>query len=91
MYMSTLACNPAAIKGQLNRTEGQVIGIGKMVEANRSCSDVLQQIVAARASLQKLGIMLLEAEAAGCLGDAGEVSPKVRDLERAVAGLFKIT
>lgn len=91
MYMEKIGCDPKAIHDQLSRTEGQVTGIGKMVETGRSCAEVLQQIVAARASLQKLGIMLLEAEAAGCLGDSAEASPKVRELEQAVASLFKIT
>ena len=89
--MSNIGCDPHAIKDQVNRTEGQVVGIGKMIDASRSCADVLQQVVAARASLQKLGIMLLEAEAAGCLGDTSEASPKMRELEQVVARLFKIT
>lgn len=89
--MSTSSCDPKSIHDQFSRTEGQVLGLGKMISDKRSCAEVLQQVVAARASLQKLGIMLLEAEAAGCLGDTGEASPKVRELEQVVARLFKIT
>lgn len=82
------SCDPQAIKDQAKRTEGQVLGIGRMIEAGRDCADVLQQVVAARANLQKLGTMLLEAEAQGCFG-AEPV--KVQDLEKIVNGLFKIT
>lgn len=89
--MNQTACNPKAIQDQFGRTEGQVAGIGKMIDEHRSCADVLQQVVAARASLQKLGIMLLQAEAAGCLPDNGEVNPKMKELEQVVAQLFKIT
>lgn len=84
------SCNPQAIKDQVKRTEGQVLGIGRMVEDGRSCAEVLQQIVAARASLQKLGIIILEAQAQGCLGKDGSPA-KIKDLEQAVSQLFKIT
>jgi DNA-binding FrmR family transcriptional regulator len=89
--MSTqTSCNPQAIKDQVKRTEGQVLGIGRMVDDSRSCAEVLQQIVAARASLQKLGIIILEAEAQGCLGK--DSSPaKLKDLEQVISQLFKIT
>ena len=82
-------CDPKAIKDQVHRTEGQVSSLEHMIDEGRPCGDVLQQIVAARASLSKLGTMLLEAEAEGCLGDSS--APKVRDLEKVVSGLFKIT
>lgn len=89
--MDKIVCNPREIRDQLSRTEGQVMGIGKMIESNRSCAEVLQQVVAARASLQKLGVMLLETEAAGCFTSSTEAGAKVRELEAVVAQLFKIT
>ena len=82
-------CDPKAIKDQVRRTEGQVLSLGRMIDDTRPCAEVLQQIVAARASLSKLGTMLLEAEAQGCLGEANTTQAK--DLERVVPGLFKIT
>ncbi len=84
-------CDPQAISDQVKRTEGQVAGIGRMIEAKRDCSEVLQQIVAARASLQKLATVLLEAEAEGCFGGSGSNEAKVKDLEKIVSGLFKVT
>lgn len=87
--MSNSSCDPKAIQDQLNRTEGQILGLNKMFTSSRSCPELLQQIVAARASLSKLGTMILEAEAQGCL--TGNESPKVRDLEKVVSNLFKIT
>ena len=83
-------CNPQAVAQQFNRTEGQVAGVGRMIAERREATDVLQQIVAARASLQKLGIMLLQMEAQGCFGN-GEKNAKLKDLEKVVEGLFKIT
>jgi len=84
-------CDPQAIKDQVKRTEGQVLGIGRMIEASRDCTEILQQIVAARASLQKLGTVLLEAEAEGCFGSGGDQAAKVQNLEKIVSNLFKLT
>ena len=88
--MSDNFCNPQLIKDQLSRTEGQVIGIGKMVDETRDCAEILQQIVAARASLAKLGSMLLQTEAQGCFGKSNS-SAKLKDLEKVVSQLFKIS
>ncbi len=88
--MQKQVCNPQIIKDQLARTEGQVLGIKKMIESGRVCGDVIQQIIAARASLQKLGTLLLQAEAEGCFG-SGKNSGKINDLEKIVSHLFKIT
>jgi DNA-binding FrmR family transcriptional regulator len=82
-------CDPKAIKDQLHRTQGQVLSLSKMVNDMRPCAEILQQIIAARASLSRLGAMILEAEAQGCLGESE--TAKVKDLERVVSGLFKIT
>ena len=85
------SCDPQAIKDQVKRTEGQVLGIGRMIESNRDCTEILQQIVAARASLQKLGTVLLESEAEGCFGGTGDQASKVKNLEKIVSNLFKFT
>lgn len=87
--MENQTCDPKAIQDQLNRTEGQVLSLKKMYESGRSCTELLQQIVAARAALSRLGTMLLEAEAQGCLGQTD--SPKFKELEKTVSQLFKIT
>ena len=87
--MTINSCDPKAIQDQLHRTEGQILALRRMFEDNRSCPDLLQQVVAARASLSRLGTMLLEAEAQGCLGEND--APKVRDLEKVVSNLFKLT
>jgi len=44
---------------RLARIAGQVTGLQKMIDDNRACSDVLQQVVAVRAALDQLGIVLL--------------------------------
>ena len=41
-----------SIQNRLNRLEGQLRGINRMIAENKDCSDVLQQLTAARSALQ---------------------------------------
>jgi len=50
----------------LRRIQGQVGGIGKMIEGDKSCEAVLTQISAAVSSLKSVGRSLLVEEAAKC-------------------------
>lgn len=84
-------CDPKAIRDQVRRTEGQVSSLGRMIDEARPYAEVLQQIVAARANLSRLGTMMLEAEAQGCLGSGTNEVSRLKDLEKAVSNLFKIT
>ena len=47
------------IRARVNRISGQVNGIGKMVDDERYCLEILDQISAARAALDALGVELL--------------------------------
>jgi DNA-binding FrmR family transcriptional regulator len=60
-----------ASKEQLNkrlaRIEGQVRGISRMVDEDRYCIDVLTQIGAIQAALDKVALGLLDGHARHCL------------------------
>lgn len=57
---------------RLARIEGQVRGISKMVDEDRYCTDILDQINAARAALDKVALGILDGHARHCLiGDGG--------------------
>jgi DNA-binding FrmR family transcriptional regulator len=65
-----------ASKDQLNkrlaRIEGQIRGISKMVDEDRYCTDILAQINAARAALDKVALGILDSHARHCLiGEGG--------------------
>lgn len=63
----------AAILTRLRRVEGQVRGIAGMVEDERYCIDVLQQISAAQAALDKVALALVDDHTRHCvLGAAPE-------------------
>lgn len=55
------------IKSRVNRLSGQINGIGKMIDDNRYCLDILDQIAAARSALDALGIELLSNHIESCV------------------------
>jgi CsoR family transcriptional regulator, copper-sensing transcriptional repressor len=62
---------------RLRRIEGQVRGVQAMVEEDRYCIDILTQISAIQAALDKVALGLLDDHAAHCvIGGAAEQSPQ---------------
>ena len=57
---------------RLSRIEGQVRGIAGMVTDDRYCIDVLTQISAAQAALDRVALGLLSDHAQNCVLGAGE-------------------
>ena len=59
---------------RLRRIEGQVRGIAKMIDEDKYCIDVLTQISAAQAALDKVALGLLDDHARHCvLGEENEL------------------
>lgn len=68
---------------RLKRIEGQVRGGQKMVEDNRYCIDILVQISAITAALNKVGLNLLERHVSHCVSKAireGSGEESIREL-----------
>jgi DNA-binding FrmR family transcriptional regulator len=55
---------------RLNRIEGQVRGISRMVEEGRYCIDILTQLQAARAALTRVETELLKEHLGHCIEGA---------------------
>lgn len=55
---------------RINRIEGQVRGLRKMVEIDRDCFDVLKQTAAIAGAVRSLGMMILEDHLKGCVSTA---------------------
>lgn len=72
--------------GRLNRVEGQVRGISRMVAEGRYCIDILTQIQAVRAALAKVETSILQDHMGKCIegaimsGDAADQRAKVSEL-----------
>lgn len=53
---------------RLRKIEGQVKGIQGMVDKDVCCRDVLTQVSAIRAAINKVGVLLIENYARNCMG-----------------------
>lgn len=62
-----MARKPDSIVRRLRRIEGQVRGIQRMVEEGRSCNEVLTQLLAVQAALDKVASKLVGEHVAECL------------------------
>jgi CsoR family transcriptional regulator, copper-sensing transcriptional repressor len=76
----------AALLKRLARIEGQVRGVSRMVEEERYCIDVLTQIGAIEAALDKVALGLIDDHTRHCVMDAegGEQAEKVDELVAAL-------
>ena len=54
---------------RLNRIEGQVRGVRRMIEEDTYCDDVLNQIASIQAALNSAGRLLLEHHMKSCIVD----------------------
>jgi CsoR family transcriptional regulator, copper-sensing transcriptional repressor len=85
----------SATKGQLNqrlaRIEGQVRGIQRMVDEDRYCIDILTQISAIQAALDKVALGLLDDHASSCVIGAApdQQAERTDELMAAVARLMR--
>ena len=80
----------AACAMRLNRIEGQVRGVARMVEEDRYCIDIVRQISAVRAALRRLEEQILQDHVNHCVehaiasGDKAEQRRKVEELMNVV-------
>ncbi len=76
---------------RLRRIEGQVRGIAGMVEDDRYCIDVLTQISAVQAALDKVALGLLDGHASHCVigAEDSEREERTAELMDAVGRLLR--
>ena len=55
------------LKNRLNRMQGQLNGISRMLDENRYCGDVLTQIAAVESALQAFGHLILKEHMETCV------------------------
>lgn len=69
-HRHSVSRDKADLLERLKKIEGQVRGLQKMIEEDRYCVDVLVQIAAVKAGINKVGLSLLEGHTRGCVADA---------------------
>ena len=80
-----------AVGKRLRRIEGQVRGVQGMVSEDRYCIDVVTQITAIQAALDKVALGLLEDHANHCIigGDHSKSDERTAELMGAVKRLLR--
>lgn len=74
---------------RLKKIEGQVKGLQRMVENDKYCVDVLIQVAAVRAAINKVGTMIFENHSRVCLQKAVEEKDKDEAVEELIGVLTK--
>jgi len=84
----------AGVLRRLRRVEGQVRGLARMVEEDRYCIEVLDQVSAATRALQAVALTLVDDHLSHCVADAlavggEEATAKVGEASAAIARLVR--
>ena len=74
---------------RLKKIEGQVKGIQKMIEEDKYCVDVLVQIAAVRAAMNRVGVIIFEHHTRGCLTKAIQQGTQEQMIEELIDVLQK--
>ncbi|HEY6778898.1 MAG TPA: metal-sensitive transcriptional regulator [Thermoleophilaceae bacterium] len=79
------------LMSRLRRVEGQVRGVERMVEEDRYCIEVLTQIGAIQAALDKVALGLLDEHARHCVmgGEEAKKDERTTELMAAVGRLMR--
>ncbi len=83
-----------AIQKRLRRIEGQVRGLQKMVDEDRYCINILEQVSATTRALQSVAIHLLDDHLDHCVADAlrgggDDSAAKLKEASAAIARLVR--
>ncbi len=79
---------------RFKRIEGQVKGISRMIEEDKCCMDILTQIAAVRAAINKAGSIMLEQHSMTCIEDAvasDDREKAVEDLTKAIQSFIRFS
>jgi len=82
-----------AVSNRLKRIEGQVRGLIKMIEEDKSCEEILIQIGSAKAALHKTGQVILEGHLQHCVLDGirdGQGEETIKKLSSALEQFSRI-
>ena len=80
----------AAVAARVRRIEGQARGIGRMMNEGRDCAEIVTQIAALRAAVDRLGYELITTNLGECLREVPVPKEISRELEvslRAMSGM----
>jgi len=82
--------NKAAVLKRLKRAEGQVRGIARMVEEDTYCIDILTQVNAAQAALDKVAIELMRDHAKHCMTHSSDPKDQAHKADELVGAISRM-
>ncbi len=85
-----MKANAAKIGRMLKTARGQLDGILKMVEEDRYCIDISQQVMATEALLNRVNREILKAHLENCVQQAVTAEDREKKVEELVQALDKI-
>ncbi len=59
-----------ALLARMKKIEGQARGVQQMIEDNRYCIDIVQQLTALSAAVDEVSLIILQNHIEGCVTDA---------------------
>jgi len=75
---------------RLRRLEGQVRGVQKMLDEERECREILQQLAAIRSAAHQASLVLIREHAASCLLKSEENASPQEVLDSLLSVLEKV-
>jgi DNA-binding FrmR family transcriptional regulator len=82
MYIRMEEQTRTKVRARVKRIAGQIAGVERMIEEERYCVDVLNQISAVRSALDALGVELLTNHLKTCvLGDKSSAHPTAQPMK----------
>jgi CsoR family transcriptional regulator, copper-sensing transcriptional repressor len=79
----------ADILARLKRAEGQLRGIQKMIEEERSCQDMVIQLVAVKAAISQIALAALSNQLIHCLTTEINAGNSVEKINEKFIEIFK--
>lgn len=84
--MVGMKANPEIVK-RIRRIEGQARGIERMMEEGRDCAEIVTQLAALRAAVDRLGYQMITTNLRACLNDVDLPKSTTLELETSLAAL----
>jgi DNA-binding FrmR family transcriptional regulator len=79
-----------ALVNRLKRAEGQMRGVQRMIEDERDCEAILQQLTAVRSALHTASLALARSYAAQCLVEADDDMTHTQVIDSLMGALGKL-
>lgn len=81
---------PKDLANRLKRIEGQIRGVLKMMEEEKSCTDVINQLSAIRSAVDKATLHVIGLDMRKCLVEDLEKENDLRDTEKIIDDAIKL-